>query len=146
MSKVWVFFYGTFMSARVLRHHGLDCEITYPAKLAGYSLSILPRVNLIKNTEAFSYGGLAFIEQSALAQLYDEVQKTFGFIYYPQPILAEMPDGLVRLALCFISEEFSDGEPDPAYINEMIQCATEMQVPESYILHIKSFGKLSEAK
>ena len=141
MSKVWVFFYGTFMSAKVLRHHGLDCEITYPAKLAGYSLLIQPRVNLLKKAEAFSYGGLALIEQSALANLYTEVQKAFGFIYYPQPILAEMPDGLIRPALCFISEEFSAGEPDSQYINEMIQCAKEMKAPESYISHIKSFGK-----
>jgi hypothetical protein len=141
MSKVWVFFYGTFMSATVLRHHGLDCDTTYPAKLAGYSLTIQPRVNLIKNAEAFSYGGLAVIEQSALANLYAEVHKSFGFIYYPQPILAETPDGLVRPALCFISEEFSEGEPVPEYINEMIKCAREMKAPENYISHIKSFGK-----
>ena len=32
-------------------------------------------MTMSKVWEAFSYGGLAFIEQSALAKLYDEVQK-----------------------------------------------------------------------
>jgi hypothetical protein len=55
---VWVFFYGTFMSAKVLRRHGIACEVTYSAKLTGYSLSIRPRVNLTKKTEKNVYGGM----------------------------------------------------------------------------------------
>jgi len=35
MNNVWVFFYGTFMCARILRHHGLNCDATFPAKVAG---------------------------------------------------------------------------------------------------------------
>lgn len=77
----------------------------------------------------------------SLTSVYSSVRSV---IYYPQPILAQKPDGLVRLALCFISEEFSDGKPPPVYINEMIQCAREMKAPENYISHIESFGKLSK--
>jgi hypothetical protein len=75
MNKVWVFFYGTFMSARILKEHGICCDKTFSAKLSGYSLSIQPRVNLIKNQEATSFGGLALIEQEELANLYESVKK-----------------------------------------------------------------------
>lgn len=139
MSKVWVFFYGTFMSAKILRQHGLYCGKSYPAKVSGYSLTIRPRVNLLKRSESTSYGGLALVEHSELASLYQRIQETFGHVYSPYPVLAEMPDGVFRQALCFISEEFNSGDPDPSYIDEMIQCANEMEAPESYIAHIESF-------
>lgn len=141
MNKVWVFFYGTFMSARVLKHHGLCCDETYPAKVSGYSLVIRPRVNLTKKFESNSYGGLAFVKQNELASLYQKAFEAFGHLYSPYPILAEMPDGLFRQSLCFISEEFNTGDPDPLYIDEMIKCAKEMNAPKSYIAHIASFKK-----
>jgi hypothetical protein len=56
--------------------------------------------------------------------------------------VAEMSDGLLRSALCYISEEFSCGDPESTYIDEMAQCAREMNAPESYILHIESFRKM----
>jgi|GEM_PF-431101 len=139
MTRVWVFFYGTFMSARVLRQSGMDCSDTFPAKLAGYSLVIRPKVNLVKVTNSMVYGGLAFVEQGELNRLYKKVHETYGHAYYPYPVLAEKPDGLMRPALCFIAEDLSSGDPDPAYIEEMIQCAQEMQAPASYILYIESF-------
>ena len=141
MSRVWVFFYGTFMSAKILRQHGLSCDKTYPAKVSGYSLVIQPRVNLIKRSESNSYGGLALVKHSELASLYQRVHETFGHVYSPYPVMAEMDDGLFRQALCFISEEFNSGDPAPSYIDEMIQCANEMNAPESYISHIASYKK-----
>lgn len=141
MNDVWVFFYGTFMSARVLKQHGINCEKTYPAKVSGYSLSIKPRVNLEKSTEHNCYGGLALVRHNELTELYSKVHKMFGQVYYPYPVMAEMDNGLFRQALCFISEEFDFGEPELDYINEMNQCANEMNAPRSYILHIESFRK-----
>ena len=127
------------MSAKVLKQHGISCDETYPAKVSGYSLVIRPRVNLVKRFESTSYGGLAFVKHNELANLYQKVFETFDHLYSPYPILAEMPDGLFRQALCFISEEFDAGDPDPLYIDEMIQCANEMNAPRSYIDYIASF-------
>jgi hypothetical protein len=69
------------MTAKVLHRHGLNCDDTYPAKLVGYYLSISPRGNLVKNTEASVFGGLALVEHSELAHLYNEVQTRFGLKY-----------------------------------------------------------------
>ncbi len=33
MEKVWVLFYGTFMSARILGEYGIECEETIPASV-----------------------------------------------------------------------------------------------------------------
>jgi len=146
MSKVWVFFYGTFMSAEILRRHGLSCDKTYPAKVSGYVLVIQPRVNLLKNVESNSHGGLALVNHIELTNLYKNVRETFGQTYCPYPVLAEMPDGLFRPALCFISEPFNLGDPDSSYIDEMKECAREMRAPESYILHIESYRKTNNNK
>ncbi len=75
MNKIWVFFYGTFMSAKVLKQHGIDCEKTYPAKISGYSLMIKPRVNLVKSIEANVFGGLALVEHNELENLYRTVKE-----------------------------------------------------------------------
>ncbi len=141
MGKVWVFFYGTFMSAVFLKLHGIGCDKTYPAKVSGYSLIIRPRVNLVKQSESNAYGGLALVKHGELAHLYQKIQETYGQTYSPYPVLAEMNDGLFRQALCFISEEFDLGEADPSYIDEMQQCAKLMNAPGSYIAHIESFRK-----
>ena len=46
MKSVWVFFYGTFMSTKILQEYGINCAVTIPAELNGYELAIRPRVNL----------------------------------------------------------------------------------------------------
>lgn len=139
MSNVWVFFYGTFMSSKILRKNGIKCKKTFPAKVSGYSLTIRPRVNLLSRENSYCYGGLAFVMHSELDGLYKKVHKLFGQRYYPYPVMAELEDGLYRQALCFIADPFDSGDPQEQYINEMVECAKEMDAPKSYIKHIKSF-------
>lgn len=143
MGKAWILFYGTFMSARVLRQHGIDCDTTYPAKLSGYSLSIRPRVNLAPKSESYSYGGLALVSHDEILALYGDLKNQFSIVYHPYPVIAELPDGSMRAALCFISSSIPDATPDSGYINEMVECAREIQAPESYISHIKSFTAIA---
>jgi len=129
------------MSARVLQKHGIDCSITYTAKLDGYSLSISPRVNLTPDNEACSYGGLALVDPSDIAMLYGGLKRDFDIDYFPYPVVVEMWDKSTRVALCYISSESTEEAPDLSYINEMEKCAKEMGAPQSYISHIKSFAK-----
>lgn len=139
MDNVWIFFYGTFMSAKVLRDYGIACQTTVPAKLAGYELSIRPRVNLKKSDKSICYGGLAHISHRDISLLYDDLDSKFGINYYPYPVDVEMNDGAVRPALCYISFNIKDADPDPAYIDAMARCAAELKAPRDYIQHINSF-------
>lgn len=138
-NKVWVFFYGTFMSARVLREHGIACDQTFPAKLNGYALSIRPRVNLKTKSESAVYGGLALVSHEALSVLYDGLRQNFKIVYNPYAVIAELPDGTMRPTLCFISSDIPDSDPDPSYVHELSECAKEMQAPNDYIKLILGF-------
>jgi len=144
MENAWVYFYGTFMSAKVLRDSGINCEATIPAKLNGYELSIRPRVNLKKKEFCVSYGGLAHISHQDISRLYGDLNDKFGITYYPYSVIAELADGSVTPALCYISFDIQDSLADPDYVNELASCATELQAPEPYIGHIKSFLQPAE--
>lgn len=139
MEQVWVFFYGTIMSARVLRECGINCDETIPTKLNGYELSVRPRVNLKKNESCVSYGGLALISHNDISQLYSELHDKFGITYYPYPVITELADRSTKSALCYISFDIKEAQADPDYVNKLVLCAAEMEAPESYIRHIKSF-------
>lgn len=139
MENVWVFFYGTFMSAKILREHGIDCVATTPVKLNGYELSVRPRVNLKKNESSVSYGGLAHLSHHDVSRLYGDLNDKFGITYYPYPVIVELSDGDSKLALCYISFDIQDSPAEPDYVNELARCATELGAPPVYIDRIKSF-------
>jgi hypothetical protein len=139
MKKAAVFFYGTFMSARVLNEHGIACDITHPAKLNGYELSIRPRVNLRRNPDGAAYGGVAEITHADIARLYDGLREKFGITYHPFPVQVELFDGSFRPALCYISADIKDAPADPKYVDALAECAVQLQAPESYVQHIRSF-------
>ena len=139
MESVPVFFYGTFMSPRILREHGIDCEATIPVKLDGYELSIRPRANLTKNESCVSYGGLAHISHRDISRLYSDLTDKFGITYYPYPVTVELSDGNSETALCYMSFDIQDSPADPDYVNELARCATELGAPAVYIGHIRSF-------
>jgi hypothetical protein len=141
MENVWIFFYGTFMSARILREYGIKCEATIPAKLHGYELSVRPRVNLRSDETAVSYGGLAHISHLEIEQLYRDLNDRFGITYYPYPVFAELADGSSKPALCYLAFAIEDSPADTSYVSELARCARELEAPESYIDYIKSFMK-----
>ena len=139
MHHTTVFFYGTFMSSRVLKEYGIPCDVTVPAKLSGYRLSIRPRVNLHQQPDTDAYGGLAEVTHAELASLYDGLRTTFGINYHPFPVLAELANGRSQPTLCYLSFDIPDAPPDPSYVRQLAECAKELAAPESYIRHILSF-------
>jgi len=144
MDKVWVFFYGTFMSAEILQKYGIHCEETIPAKLSGFELSIRPRVTLKKNASFVSYGGIAHISHADISQLYRELHDTFAITYYSYPVLVELGDEQYKPVLCYISFDIEDAPADPNYVIELAGCASRLGAPAIYIEHIKSFMSVPE--
>jgi hypothetical protein len=144
MENVWIFFYGTFMSAKILREYGINCDTTIPARLKCYELSVQPRVNLKKNESGVSYGGLAHISHHEISRLYGELNDTFGITYYPYPVVVELADARQIPALCYISFDIQDSPADPKYIAELARCARELEAPEDYIDHIQSFRQSAD--
>jgi hypothetical protein len=69
------------------------------------------------------------------------LRRDYQVIYNPYGVIAEMPDGTIRPALCFISPHIPNAAPEPNYVSELAECAREMLAPESYINYIKGFDK-----
>ena len=139
-TRVWVFFYGTFMSTRVLRGYGTECERTTPARLRGYRLTISPRANLTADTSSTAYGGLAFVTQSEIDSLYEGLVDEFSLLYKPRRLVVETLDGKDVEALCYLCDDKRPVPPDPKYVEEMVKCCEELGLPGEYIASVTAFA------
>lgn len=140
-SRVWVFFYGTFMSADVLAEHGVFPRQVVAAKLPGFEVSVRPRVNLTRSDRSSAYGALAFVTHSELESIYSGLKQRFGLIYNPEAVLAETLKGMLRPALCYLAEAMDPGRADPGYVRELAACVRALGLPEWYALHVESFAE-----
>jgi cation transport regulator ChaC len=139
-ARVWVFFYGTFMSADVLARHGVRAREVIPARLQGFELTIRPRVNLTPSDRSCAYGAVAAVAHAELDRIYAELREQFGLAYDPRAALAETLDGRLRSALVYITDSMTDAAPDPAYVTELAACVRGHGLPEWYARHVESFA------
>lgn len=137
--RVWVFFYGTFMDSAVLAANEIIAEAV-PARLHGYQLEIKNRANLIRTDRGVVYGSIAKLSHDELRKLYQKIQDTVGLIYLPEATLAELLDGSLQTALCYIVPQMEAGTPDAEYLGQMVAAAEAIRAPDWYLTHIKSFG------
>jgi len=139
-TRVWIFFYGTFMNAAVLTSHGLQPAAVIAARISGYELQIKGRANLARVDRGVVYGSIARLTHEEIDTLYQGLKEQYGIIYLPHPVLAETQDGALRPALCYIASDLEDGVPDVEYIGQMIEAAKAVEAPEWYVELIKSFA------
>lgn len=138
--RVWVFFYGAFMSPGVLSAHGVTPGRIVPAKLNGFELCIRPRGNLKHSDRSCVYGAIAEVTHEDLARLYSDLDERFGLKYFPEPVLAEGLDGTVRPALCYVATHMDDAPPQKEYVNELAEAVRAAGLPEWYAELVESFG------
>lgn len=138
--RISVFFYGTFMSPRVLGEFGVVPAEVLPARLSGFELRVCPRVDVRPAERSSVYGALASITHEEAARLYTHLEESFGLKYLPEPVLAETLDGAYRPALCYTAPHMDDAPADQAYINQLADCVRELGLPEWYAAHVESFG------
>jgi hypothetical protein len=140
--RVSVFFYGTFMKPAILAEYGIIAKDVSPARVAGFELYIRPRVNLVPSEGANVYGAIACVTHEDLEKIYSDLEKRFGLKYLPEAVLAETLVGklTVKPALCYIASQMTPGPAAPEYVKELAECVRALNFPESYALHIESFG------
>jgi hypothetical protein len=56
-----------------------------------------------------THGALVAITHEDIAKLYSNIEERFGLKYFPEPVLAEAPDGTLRPALCYITPHTAGG-------------------------------------
>ena len=138
-SRVWTFFYGSYMNPSVLREVDLVPERFEVARLPGFDIRIEPRANLVPSDSATVYGVLAPATHAELERLYAHARDVLGETYHPHPVLAERIEGGYRPALCYIAPAM---EPRPAtsdYVDRILAPARERGFPDWYLARILSF-------
>jgi hypothetical protein len=136
--RVWIFFYGTFMDASVLKEQGINSPRVIPARLSGYQIYIRPRVNLVPADRSFVYGSLAQLTHDEITELYAGLKQRFNLKYFPEAVLAETLDGNFRPALCYVAPRMDESPPDPEYIHQMGAAARAAALPEWYAVYLES--------
>ena len=132
-TRVWTFFYGSYMNRAVLREADVDFGAFEVARLDGYDIRIAPRANLVASPEHCVYGVLAGATHAELARLYAHAKDVLGETYLPHPVLAHVQSGDWRPALCYIAPTMMPRSPDPAYVDRIVAPAREFGFPEWYV-------------
>jgi cation transport regulator ChaC len=140
-TKVWVFFYGSYINPDVLREAALEPSEWHTATLAGFDLTIAPRANLLRDAAKMVWGILATATHAELARLYDEhAQKVLGETYLPEAVLATDTAGRLRPAMTYIAPSMQPRAADKAYVERIASPAERFGFPAWYVAKIRSFG------
>lgn len=132
-TRVWTFFYGSYMNAAVLREADVAFESFEVARLDGYDIKIEPRANLVASPEHCVYGVLARATHAELTRLYAHAKDVVGESYLPNPVMTHLRSGDWRPALCYIAPAMVPRAPDPAYVDRIVAPAREFGFPEWYV-------------
>ena len=138
MRKVWVFFYGSFMSPAVLAKADVRPTDLQKARLDGWELTIAPRATLMPAPGRSVHGILARLTHAELGQLYGK--DFFGFgTYLPEAVLVTPASGNPLPGITYISWRLEGGKPTGEYVEKILSVAREHSFPEDYVRHIQSF-------
>jgi hypothetical protein len=137
--RIWVFFYGSYMNPDVLRGLGLDPGKIERARLSGFDIVISPRANLVRSDQHTVYGVCARATHEELDGLYAHARNVLGEIYLPEPVVAELDDGSLRPALCYLCPEMAPGPAEPAYVDRILVPAERFGFPAWYVERIRRY-------
>lgn len=139
MTKVWAFFYGSFINLDVLKKVDVIPERVEVARLAGFDISIRPLANLVRSDRDCVYGILTAVTHAELARLYDYARDGLGGTYLPEAVLAQAEDGHFQPALCYIAPALEDAAPSADYVERIAGPARDLGFPAWYVKRIESF-------
>jgi cation transport regulator ChaC len=140
-TRVWVFFYGSYMNFEVLREASVVPGQWEPARLAGFDIVVQPRANLEPSERHCVYGIVATATHQELTRLYAHARDVLGETYLPQAVLTGTLDGKWRPALCFIAPQMEPRPAAPDYLDRIIEPAKAFGFPSWYIERLERFRK-----
>lgn len=137
--KVWVFWYGSYISFRVLGEVNLVPEAFEVARLAGFAIHIAPRANLVRSDRECVYGIVATATHDELARLYAHAEDVLGERYLPEAVVVETRDGKWMPAMTYICPSMAPRPADRAYVDRIVEPARQLGFPEWYVARLESF-------
>jgi len=140
-TRVWVFFYGSYMNMDVLRDVDVVPAQWEPARLPGFDIVVRPRANLERSQRHCVYGVVATATHRELDKLYEHARDILGETYLPEPVLTETLDGKWRPALCYIAPEMTAGPAAGDYLDRIMAPARALGFPGWYLDRLESFRR-----
>lgn len=138
-SKVWAFFYGSYMDLSILKNFDCVPGLWEVARVFGYDIVIRPRANLIRSDRSCVYGTLAAVTHAELERLYARIQSDLGHTYLPEAVLAQTLNGTWVPALCYIAPSMDSEPAANDYIGRIVKPARDLGFPAWYIERLESF-------
>ncbi|QQG48691.1 MAG: gamma-glutamylcyclotransferase [archaeon] len=139
ISKAIVFFYGSFMSPKVLRDQGLSREVgaMEVATLEGFDVVLSPNATLVPSTKGVVYGVLAELTVDEIDLLYSR-----GWLsdYKPISINAKKKDGQEVTASCYVAPLRQNASPKPDYVSLLVETAKSYCFPSWYVERLRKAG------
>ncbi len=138
-SRVWTFFYGSFMDLDVLGKLGLVPDEFEVAVLNGFDICIQPLANLAVSDDHCVYGIVAPATHSELARLYEYASDTLGGVYLARAVLVQSRSERWLPALCYIASDLKRRSATAEYVDLIIQAAKAHGFPRWYIDRLAGF-------
>jgi hypothetical protein len=138
-SKVWTFFYGSYINLNVLSEVDLVPEHHEIARLHGFDIQIRPLANLTRSDQHCAYGILTTTTHNELKRLYTHAEHILGGVYLPEAVLTMTMDHKMRPALCYIAPSMDPKPADNNYIDRIIEPAKAYGFPAWYIEKLERF-------
>jgi len=131
MRRVTVFFYGLFMSEELLKRRGLNPTNRRMTEVENFEIHVGKRASLLPKIGS-SVWGIAFdLSAEEVTALYSEPAVAD---YRPEAVLARSARGEVFAALCYNTDPSNDSIADQAYLEKLIEIATNEELPPAYLV------------
>ena len=133
-NEVMVFFYGLFMDDSLLASKGVRPSESTIGYVKGFRLHIGKRATLLPEANSRAYGLLMKITPEEAAALYSD-QSVADYI--AEPVVVELPGDTRVSAVCYNLPASMLTGANPEYAAALLDLATRLGLPESYLGHIR---------
>jgi hypothetical protein len=132
---IYVFFYGLFMDAELLRANGLHPTNGRQACVSGMALRISRRATLVPDPARSVHGFVFGLSHQEVERLYAEPSVS---AYRPEAVIAQLVDGSYIPALCFnLPPSNETAEANPEYAEKLRMVANRLGLPADYVAGIR---------
>ena len=135
-SEIRVFFYGSFMSTKVLRLKGLVPRRTVAARLSGWALVFQPMANVVPAPADEVYGMITTLDRVTLAHAYvgDPLET-----YAPRIVDVHSLEGAAEAVACYVAPPGQPTTPAGDYLAVLVEAAQDHGLPPSWIERLRSY-------
>ncbi len=132
-----VFFYGLFMDETLLIRKGVTPDNAIIGFVEDFVLRIGERATLMRSHDGKAYGVVMDILPNDADTLYSEASMAD---YEPEPVTVELMDGTKVVATCYNLPSNKVTGTNKAYAESLLEVATKLGLPESYLDQIRQAG------